>query len=132
VTAAGAAFGVACALLLGGCGTTAGDTSPSTAGSVAPTGPVDASVAASGPVQTAPAYGTGGEMIAIQSDNVNAAGYDAATATMTVEFDSGEVYEYAPVPVSVWQDFLSAQPHPWSAVGKPQLVDAGIPYRKVS
>lgn len=75
--------------------------------------------------------GTGGQLIQIQSDNVAAAGYDAATLTMLVEFDDGSVYEYAPVPVSVWIDFVAAQPHPWSRVGNPVLVEGGVPYRKV-
>ena len=75
--------------------------------------------------------GTGGELIAIQSDNVAAAGYDDATSTMLVEFDDGSLYEYAPVPVSVWIDFIAAQPHPWSRVGNPVLVEGRVPYRKV-
>lgn len=76
-------------------------------------------------------YGTGGQLIAIQSDNVAAAGYDDATSAMLVEFDDGSVYEYAPVPVSVWIDFVAAQPHPWSRVGNPVLVEGRVPYRKV-
>jgi hypothetical protein len=75
--------------------------------------------------------GTGGQLIPIQSDNVASAGYDADTQTMTVVFDSGGIYEYAPVPSSLWEDFAAAQPHPWSVVGKPRLVDGGIPYRRV-
>jgi hypothetical protein len=75
--------------------------------------------------------GTGGELIAIQSDNVAAAGYDDASRTMLVEFKDGSVYEYSPVPVSVWIDFVAAQPHPWSRVGNPVLVQGRVPYRKV-
>ena len=75
--------------------------------------------------------GTGGELIAIQSDNVAAAGYDDASRTMLVEFKDGSLYEYSPVPESVWIDFVAAQPHPWSRVGNPVLVEGGVPYRKV-
>ncbi|MCX6602518.1 MAG: KTSC domain-containing protein [Acidobacteria bacterium] len=75
--------------------------------------------------------GTGGQLIAIQSDNVAAAGYNAASRTMLVEFDDGSLYEYSPVPESVWIDFVAAQPHPWSRVGNPVLVEGGVPYRKV-
>ena len=75
--------------------------------------------------------GTGGQLIQIQSDNVAAAGYDDATRTMLVEFDDGSLYEYAPVPASVWIDFVAAQPHPWSRVGNPVLVEGRVPYRKV-
>ena len=84
------------------------------------------------PVQdNQPMVGTGGELISITSENVTAAGYDAATQVMTVVFDSGGVYEYAPVGPEIWNAFISAQPHPWSAVGKPALVDAGVPYRRL-
>ena len=75
--------------------------------------------------------GTGGELIAIQSDNVAAAGYDDLTSTMLVEFYDGSVYEYSPVSASVWNDLVTAQPHPWSRVGNPLLVEGRVPYRKV-
>jgi len=75
--------------------------------------------------------GTGGQLIAIKSDNARAAGYDDATSTMLVEFNDGSLYEYSPVPASVWIDFIAAQPHPWSRVGNPVLVEGGVPYRKV-
>lgn len=143
-----AAFGAACLIALTGCSTSTPSnaaTAPSQANGeasqaatghptlpVAPTGRVSASEAAHPPSPTAPVFGTGDELIPIESDNVTAAGYNADTATMTVEFDSGEVYAYSPVSVTVWTDFVNAQPHPWSKVGKPQLVDAKVPYTKVS
>lgn len=71
-------------------------------------------------------------LIPIQSDNVAAAGYDPTTQTMTVQFHEGSVYQYSPVPQSLWDDFVAAQPHPWSAVGYPRLVQAKVPYRRVS
>ena len=106
-------------MLLAGCATssTSGD-----AQAQAPAADTNAGIATSG---------TGGELIAIQSDNVSAAGYDAATLTMLVEFDDGSLYEYAPVPASVWSDFVAAQSHPWSRVGNPVLVEGRVPYRKV-
>ena len=75
--------------------------------------------------------GTGGELIAIRSDNVQGAGYDATTGTMTVLFDSGGLYEYYDVPPSLWADFVAAQPHPWSAVGDPRLVKGGYRYNRL-
>jgi hypothetical protein len=75
--------------------------------------------------------GTGGALIPIQSDNVQSAGYDATTQTMTVLFDSGGLYQYYSVPASLWEDFVAAQPHPWSRVGKPRLVDGGVAYKRV-
>lgn len=76
--------------------------------------------------------GTNGELISIQSDNVRAAGYDHASLVMTVQFDNGAVYEYYGVPADLWTAFLDAQPHPWSRVGYPRLVQGDIPYKRIS
>jgi hypothetical protein len=75
---------------------------------------------------------TKGEMIDIRSDNVSMAGYDASTQRMTVMFDNGKSYWYQPVDQSVWTAFYNAQPHPWSQVGYPALVEAGVPYGKIN
>ena len=87
-------------ILLAGCA------SSSTAGDV------QAQAPAANTNSGATSSGTGGQLIAIQMDNVAAVGYDAASRTMLVEFDDGSHYECAPVPVSVWIDFVAAQPHP--------------------
>lgn len=76
--------------------------------------------------------GTNGKLISIESDNVRLAGYDANSQTMTVEFDDGGRYEYYAVPVGLWNAFIEAQPHPWSAVGYPQLVNGGYSYQRVN
>ena len=76
--------------------------------------------------------GTDGQLILIDSDNVRAAGYDDASKTMTVQFDSGWTYEYYGVSPELWLAFLAAQPNPWSQVGFPMLVEAGVPYRRIS
>lgn len=75
---------------------------------------------------------TAGEVVEIQSDNVSMAGYDASTQRMTVVFDNGKSYWYQPVDQSVWTAFYNAQPHPWSQVGYPLLVEAGIPYGRLN
>ena len=75
---------------------------------------------------------TKGEYISIQSDNVSMAGYDASTQRMTVVFDNGKAYWYEPVDQAVWTAFYKAQPHPWSQVGYPALVESGIPYGKLN
>lgn len=80
--------------------------------------------------QKAP-VGTNGQLISIQSDNVRAAGYDASSMVMTVQFDNGALYEYYAVPVDLWSSFIAAQPHPWSQVGYPRLVQGGIPYKRI-
>ena len=115
------------AVLLGGC-------SPSPGSSSVPASAPPAEASQPGPeaASAAPArVGTGGELISIQSDNVRAAGYDDATRTMSVLFDSGGLYEYYDVPSSLWVDFVAAQPHPWSAVGYPELVQGGIAYQRI-
>jgi hypothetical protein len=76
--------------------------------------------------------GTNGQLISIKSDNVRAAGYDAKSLTMTVQFKNGYIYEYYGIPAELWNSFIAAQPHPWSQVGYPRLVQAGIPYKRIS
>ena len=76
--------------------------------------------------------GTSGQLIPIVSDNVRAAGYDATSMIMTVQFNNGHVYEYYGVSSDLWDSFIAAQPHPWSLVGYPQLVQAGVPYKRIS
>ena len=75
--------------------------------------------------------GTNGELIYIQSDNVSAAGYNEASMVMTVQFDSGALYEYYGVPAELWTSFVAAQPHPWSQIGYPRLVQGAIPYKRI-
>ena len=75
--------------------------------------------------------GTNGQLIAIQSDNVRAAGYDEVSMVMTVQFDNGALYEYYGVSADLWTSFVAAQPHPWSQVGYPRLVQGGIPYKRI-
>lgn len=75
--------------------------------------------------------GTKGELIAIQSNNVNAAGYDATSMVMTVHFKNGALYEYYGVSPELWNSFVAAQPDPWSKVGYPRLVQSAIPYKRV-
>ena len=75
--------------------------------------------------------GTNGQLIIIQSDNVQAAGYDANSMTMTVQFKNGYTYEYYGIPAELWNSFIAAQPNPWSQVGYPRLVQAGVPYKRI-
>lgn len=75
--------------------------------------------------------GTNGQLVLIQSDNVRAAGYDEKTSIMIVQFNNGYTYEYYGVKPSLWDDFISAQPHPWSTVGYPRLVQGGVPYKRI-
>ena len=76
--------------------------------------------------------GTNGQLISIQSDNVMAAGYEDKSAVMTVQFKNGSIYEYYGVSAGIWESFIQAQPHPWSQVGYPELVQSGIPYKRIS
>lgn len=81
--------------------------------------------------QTTAIVGTNGQLISIQSDNVRAAGYDETSMVMTVQFNNGAIYEYYGVPADLWTSFIAAQPHPWSQVGYPRLVQGGIPYKRI-
>jgi hypothetical protein len=76
--------------------------------------------------------GTSGQLIPIQSDNVRAAGYDASSMIMTVQFNNGYTYNYYGIPLELWDSFIAAQPNPWSTVGYPRLVQAGVPYKRIS
>jgi hypothetical protein len=82
-------------------------------------------------VEAQSVVGTNGQLIFIQSDNVQAAGYNESSMTMTVQFKNGYAYEYYGIPVELWNSFISAQPHPWSQVGYPRLVQAGVPYKRI-
>jgi hypothetical protein len=75
--------------------------------------------------------GTNGQLISINSDNVQAAGYDANSLTMTLQFNNGYTYEYYGIAAELWNSFIAAQPHPWSQVGYPRLVQAGVPYKRI-
>ncbi len=44
----------------------------------------------------------------VSSSNIASIGYDVASATLEVEFNSGAVYQYFDVPESIYQDFLTA------------------------
>lgn len=75
--------------------------------------------------------GTNGQLISIQSDSVLAAGYDVNSMTMTVQFNNGRTYEYYGIPVELWNSFIAAQPHPWSQVGYPRLVQGRYSYARI-
>ena len=44
----------------------------------------------------------------VTSSNIRSIGYDYPTATLEVEFDSGDVYQYFNVPANMYQQFMSA------------------------
>jgi hypothetical protein len=81
--------------------------------------------------QSSEYVGTNGQLISIHSDNVRSAGYDENSMVMTVQFENGALYEYYRVPAELWTSFVAAQPHPWSQVGYPRLVQGGIPYKRI-
>ena len=83
-------------------------------------------------LSSVPQVGTNGQLISIQSDNVLAAGYNATSLVMTVQFKNGATYEYYGVGADLWAAFIAAQPHPWSQVGYPRLVQSGIPYKRIA
>ncbi|GAA1836761.1 KTSC domain-containing protein [Agromyces salentinus] len=54
----------------------------------------------------------------IHSDALNGAVYDVARRVLTVEFESGSVYEYLDVEPELYDELEAAQPHPWRVVGE--------------
>lgn len=48
----------------------------------------------------------------IQSENIDAAGYDEETQTMEVAFDKGPVYRYSNISKGEWEAFLHGKPSP--------------------
>jgi hypothetical protein len=53
----------------------------------------------------------------INSDALGGAAYDPGTRTLTVEFESGSVYEYYDVAPELFEELERSQPHPWHVVG---------------
>jgi hypothetical protein len=49
------------------------------------------------------------DMIYVESTNIKAIGYDPETAILTIEFISGNVYEYYEVPQYEFDGLLSAE-----------------------
>lgn len=48
------------------------------------------------------------EMQPLNSSNIAAAGYDADTQTMRIEFKSGSTYSYASVPLEVFEGLITS------------------------
>lgn len=44
----------------------------------------------------------------VASENLSSVGYESTTATLEVEFRSGRVYEYHPVPEDVYRELMRA------------------------
>ncbi len=44
----------------------------------------------------------------VNSSTISSVGYDAATATLEVEFQTGQVYQYFDVPEHVYQELTNA------------------------
>ena len=50
-------------------------------------------------------------MTAVESSDLKAVDFDEWSATLTIEFHSGGVYEYYGVPFSVYSELLNARSH---------------------
>jgi hypothetical protein len=68
-------------------------------------------------------------MVPVESSDLSAIGYDASSATLTIEFRSGGVYEYSQVPYREFLELLNAESH-----GKyfHQNIKDQFPYRRVA
>ena len=47
-------------------------------------------------------------MIPVSSSDLSAVGYDFASETLTIEFNSGGLYEYYGVPQNIYEGLMSA------------------------
>lgn len=47
----------------------------------------------------------------VSSSNIRSIGYDSQSATLKVEFSSGDIYQYFDVPEHLYQQFLHASSH---------------------
>ena len=47
-------------------------------------------------------------MISVNSSDLSAVGYDSATETLTIEFNSGGLYEYYGVPQNIYEGLMSS------------------------
>lgn len=47
----------------------------------------------------------------VSSSTIRSIGYDQASSTLEIEFNSGTVYQYAGVPQAEYDGFLSASSH---------------------
>ncbi|WP_350349438.1 KTSC domain-containing protein [Agromyces sp. G08B096] len=54
----------------------------------------------------------------IRSDALDGASYDPERRVLTVQFESGSVYEYFDVEPELALELEAAQPHPWRVVGE--------------
>jgi KTSC domain-containing protein len=53
----------------------------------------------------------------IESEALNGASYDAVHRVLTIEFESGSVYQYFDIEPELFAALEAAQPHPWRVVG---------------
>jgi hypothetical protein len=54
----------------------------------------------------------------VQSDAIDAAGYDGDRKVLLIRYRSGAVYAYFEVEPELYDELLRSQPHPWSVVGE--------------
>lgn len=54
----------------------------------------------------------------IRSDALLGASYDLERRILTVQFETGSVYEYYDVEPELHDELEAAQPHPWRVVGE--------------
>lgn len=49
------------------------------------------------------------ELVAVDSSNIAAVGYDKASETLTIQFHTGALYQYEAVPENVYTGLLNAE-----------------------
>lgn len=48
------------------------------------------------------------ERVQVSSSNIASVGYDDKTSTLEIEFNSGHVYQYFDIPITMYEGLLSA------------------------
>jgi hypothetical protein len=47
----------------------------------------------------------------VHSSNLSSIGYEATSQTLEIQFHSGHVYQYSEVPVTIYNELMSASSH---------------------
>jgi len=69
------------------------------------------------------------ERVPLESTAVRSAGYDAASSTLELEFNSGRIYQFENVPISVYQ-WLLRTPNKGSYVAR--MINPRYAYRDIT
>ena len=70
------------------------------------------------------------ERVPVDSSNIASVGYDVASSTLEIEFNSGAIYQYSGVPENEFTGLMSASSK--GSYLNEHIKKAGYPYARVS